>query len=146
MKQTAHNQLSTAAAIRFKRWSRKGYAAFISVQQAVTIGQLRANVSERFQIKNGAVHTSVLSQLQTVDEKENNTDECSLKNLWDTINEFRLLLASLFVQVNIQQIESAHAYTLIQLKYSEKAGSSVYGLELPAFLRLYPNEFKYLTE
>ncbi len=142
MKQTAHSQLSTAAAIRFKRWSRKGYAAFISVQRAVTIGQLRANVSERFQIKNGTVHTSVLSRLQTVEEKGNDTEECSLKNLWDTINEFRLLIALLFVQANIQQIESALVYTLIQLKYSEKAGSSVYGLELPAFLRLYPNEFK----
>lgn len=142
MKQTAHSQLSTAAAIRFKRWSRKGYAAFISVQRAVTIGQLRANVSERFQIKNGTVHTSVLSRLQTVDENGNDTEECSLKNLWDTINEFRLLIALLFVQANIQQIESALVYTLIQLKYSEKAGSSVYGLELPAFLRLYPNEFK----
>lgn len=141
MKQTAHSQLSTAAAIRFKRWSRKGYAAFISVQRAVTIGQLRANVSERFQIKNGTVHTSVLSRLQTVDEKGNDTEECSLKDLWDTINEFRLLIALLFVQANIQQIESALVYTFIQLKYSEKAGSSVYGLELPAFLRLYPNEF-----
>lgn len=141
MKQTAHSQLSTAAAIRFKRWSRKGYAAFISVQRAVTIGQLRANVSERFQIKNGTVHTSVLSRLQTVEEKGNDTEECSLKDLWDTINEFRLLIALLFVQANIQQIESALIYTLIQLKYSEKAGSSVYGLELSAFLRLYPNEF-----
>lgn len=141
MKQTAHSQLSTAAAIRFKRWSRKGYAAFISVQRAVTIGQLRANVSERFQIKNGTVHTSVLSRLQTVEEKGNDTEECSLKDLWDTINEFRLLIALLFVQANIQQIESALVYTLIQLKYSEKAGSSVYGLELSAFLRLYPNEF-----
>lgn len=122
MKQTAHSQLSTAAAIRFKRWSRKGYAAFISVQRAVTIGQLRANVSERFQIKNGTVHTSVLSRLQTVEEKGNDTEECSLKNLWDTINEFRLLIALLFVQANIQQIESALVYTLIQLKYSEKSG------------------------
>lgn len=122
MKQTAHSQLSTAAAIRFKRWSRKGYAAFISVQRAVTIGQLRANVSERFQIKNGAVHTSVLSQLQTVDEKENNTDECSLKDLWDTINEFRLLIALLFVQANIRQIESAPCLYLHTIKIFRKSG------------------------
>ncbi|WP_301705341.1 hypothetical protein [uncultured Parabacteroides sp.] len=47
-------------ALRFKRWSRKGYAAFISIQHAVTIGQLSANVSERFQVKNGCIHASVL--------------------------------------------------------------------------------------
>lgn len=49
------------AALRFRRWSRKGYAAFISVQRAVTIGQLSARVSERFQAKNGSIHTSVLT-------------------------------------------------------------------------------------
>ncbi|MFQ6929221.1 MAG: hypothetical protein ACLRS8_17580 [Parabacteroides merdae] len=41
-------------ALRFRRWSRKRYAAFISIQHAVTIGQLSANVSERFQAKNGS--------------------------------------------------------------------------------------------
>lgn len=46
--------------LRFRRWSRKGYAAFISLQRAVTIGQLSTNVSERFQIKNQSLHTSVL--------------------------------------------------------------------------------------
>lgn len=56
-KQYAHKPV----AIRFRRWSRKGYAAFISVQRAVTIGQLAAHVSERFQVKNGSNHTSVLS-------------------------------------------------------------------------------------
>ena len=45
-------------ALRFRRWSRKRYAAFISIQHAVTIGQLSANVSERFQAKNGSVHCS----------------------------------------------------------------------------------------
>ena len=48
-------------ALRFRRWSRKRYAAFVSIQRAVTIGQLSANVSERFQTKNGSVHTSVLT-------------------------------------------------------------------------------------
>ena len=43
--------------LRFKRWSRKRYAAFISVQRAVTIGQLSANVSERFQTKQTSLHS-----------------------------------------------------------------------------------------
>lgn len=62
-------------ALRFRRWSRKRYAAFISVQHAVTIGQLSANVSERFQAKNGSIHTSVLAFDKTdegdVEEEEN---------------------------------------------------------------------------
>ena len=62
-------------ALRFRRWSRKRYAAFISIQHAVTIGQLSANVSERFQAKNGSVHTSVLTFDKVNDgeteEKEN---------------------------------------------------------------------------
>ena len=45
---------------RFKRWSRKGYAAFFSLGRAVTIGQLSSNVAERFQVKNGSNHSSVL--------------------------------------------------------------------------------------
>lgn len=69
-------------ALRFRRWSRKRYAAFISIQHAVTIGQLSANVSERFQAKNGSVHTSVLTFDKVNDgeteEKENTSHpDCS---------------------------------------------------------------------
>lgn len=44
------------SALRFRRWSRKAYAAFISVNHVVTIGQLATYVSERFQIKNLSLH------------------------------------------------------------------------------------------
>ena len=68
-------------ALRFRRWSRKRYAAFISIQHAVTIGQLSANVSERFQAKNGSVHTSVLTFDKVNDgeteEKENTVQKTS---------------------------------------------------------------------
>lgn len=33
--------------LRFRQWSRKGYAAFASLGQCVTIGQLRKNITER---------------------------------------------------------------------------------------------------
>lgn len=33
--------------VRFRHWSRKGYAAFASLGQCVTIGQLRKNVTEQ---------------------------------------------------------------------------------------------------
>lgn len=45
-------------ALRFRRWSRKGYAAFVSVQHTVTIGQLSAHVAERLQTKSRSIHTS----------------------------------------------------------------------------------------
>lgn len=41
---------------RFRRWCRKGYAAFASLRRAVTIGRLAAHVSERFQTKNNTLH------------------------------------------------------------------------------------------
>lgn len=54
-------------AIRFRRWSRKGYAAFVSVQHIVTIGQLATNVSERIQTKYCSIHASILSSDLTND-------------------------------------------------------------------------------
>ena len=41
---------------RFRRWCRKGYAAFASLKRVVTIGCLAAHVSERFQTKYNALH------------------------------------------------------------------------------------------
>lgn len=40
-------------ALRFRRWSRKGYAAFVSRQRACTMGTLRCHIVERLQQKNG---------------------------------------------------------------------------------------------
>ncbi|MCC8170963.1 MAG: hypothetical protein LIP00_04075 [Parabacteroides sp.] len=40
-------------ALRFRRWSRKRYAAFISRQRACTMGTLRCHIVERLQRKNG---------------------------------------------------------------------------------------------
>lgn len=69
MKQFAIKQAQPT--LRFRRWSRKGYAAFVSLQRSVTIGQLSTRVSERFQMKNQALHTYVLPGCsQTVAEGE----------------------------------------------------------------------------
>lgn len=40
-------------ALRFRRWSRKRYAAFASRQRACTMGTLRCHIVERLQRKNG---------------------------------------------------------------------------------------------
>lgn len=42
--------------LRFRKWSRKAYAAFISIHHTVNIGQLATHVSERFQAKNLSLH------------------------------------------------------------------------------------------
>lgn len=55
-------------ALRFKRWSRKKYAAFISRQRAVTMGTLRCNIIERLQHKNSRVLNN--SVLLLPEEKE----------------------------------------------------------------------------
>ena len=55
-------------ALRFKRWSRKGYAAFVSVQRAVTIGHLSAGVAERSLTKSNTLQASVLTPFK--DDKE----------------------------------------------------------------------------
>lgn len=38
--------------LRFRRWSRKAYAVFVSIQRAVTIGALQVHLVERLQNKN----------------------------------------------------------------------------------------------
>lgn len=68
MKQPSLQPMSSA--LRFRRWSRKGYAAFISLRRAVTIGQLSTSVSERFQAKNLALHTRLLSGPAETDGEE----------------------------------------------------------------------------
>lgn len=37
----------TRTTLRFRHWTRKGYAVFASLGQCVTIGQLRKNITER---------------------------------------------------------------------------------------------------
>ncbi|MDO4789359.1 MAG: hypothetical protein Q3998_00125 [Porphyromonas sp.] len=46
-----HNRGSKA--LRFRRWSRKAYAVFMSVGRVVTIGTLRSPVAERLLMKSG---------------------------------------------------------------------------------------------
>lgn len=47
--------------LRFRRWSRKAYAAFISIQRAVTMGCLSCHVVERLQNKNYSVAVTTAS-------------------------------------------------------------------------------------
>ena len=60
--------------LRFKRWSRKGYAAFISIQRTVTIGQLSTSLAERFQKKNISLHNIISSISGICQEKTENEE------------------------------------------------------------------------
>lgn len=65
-----------SSTLRFKRWSRKGYAAFISIQRSVTIGQLKSSLTERFQKKNISLHnviSSIWNNNHEIDEKEDDS-------------------------------------------------------------------------
>lgn len=55
-----------SGALRFRRWSRKAYAAFVSIQRTVTIGQLSANVANRILAKNDSLHASVSSIVKRI--------------------------------------------------------------------------------
>lgn len=63
---------------RFRRWCRKGYAAFASLSRAVTIGCLAAHVSERFQTKYATLHRSGLpatTDRSAIDEETADTSQ-----------------------------------------------------------------------
>lgn len=60
--------------LRFCRWSRKGYAAFISIHRQVTIGRLAAALVERFHLKQQTLH-GTLALTNDICLAEGNTDK-----------------------------------------------------------------------
>lgn len=58
---TTNPQQPTAAPLRFRRWSRKGYAAFASMGRQVTIGCLRKNVADSSLRKQDSAQTGTTS-------------------------------------------------------------------------------------
>lgn len=118
---------------RFRRWSRKGYAAFFSLSRAVTIGQLSSNVSERFQTKNGAVHSSVLFTDQSnPEDKERSMEVLQGESYAEALSRLSLVLLWLFtIQTTKQTVAAASsAYTYILYP---KAGSFSSYWDFPLF-------------
>lgn len=110
------------AALRFRRWSRKAYAAFISIQRAVTIGHLSFSVADRFQKKNQSLHTGfgtlLDGSLETDQEEE---QEHAVGNEWSLALSSGLFAAMLPLQVSN---EIAHpAYRVALYNYVRKAVS-----------------------
>ena len=104
-------------------------------QHAVTIGQLSANVSERFQAKNGSVHTSVLTFDKVNDgeteEKENTSHPDCSKDI-----TLSLLLQAL-CPVQIANRPAASYAHIIKDNISEIAEGPSYKLKAFRDFRLY---------
>lgn len=98
-------------ALRFKRWSRKGYAAFVSVKRAVTIGQLSAGISERSLVKGGSIHTSVLVSGKRGEKDEEEKMASSSDSSGGSPLMFLLLETILPLQTAGQPAEGVCAYT-----------------------------------
>lgn len=114
-----------STALRFKRWSRKKYAAFISIQRAVTIGQLSSNVSERFQTKNGSIHSSVLFADQTVKEEKEDASELFPERTFAVLPWLSQVLFLLFSVQTVKQTSSADSSAYINNLYFLKRKVSV---------------------
>lgn len=102
---------------RFRRWSRKGYAAFFSLGRTVTIGQLSSNVAERFQVKNGSNHSSVVSARLDASAEDKSTELVRDESQAETMSWISLVLLLLFsVQTTKQTVaaaSSAYTYKLL---------------------------------
>lgn len=84
--------------LRFKRWSRKGYAAFMSLHCQVSIGRLAVEISNRIGKKSNLQVTdeSFLSQTTQTYEEGANLDpgegSCSELNLINSLISNRLAI------------------------------------------------------
>lgn len=123
------------SALRFKRWSRKGYAAFVSIQRAVTIGRLTANVSERFQTKHSSIHSSVLFTDSNTDENREETDVDACGNQIPQIVLIQQLNLLLSIQVATCSLASAPAYYIFQ--YISKIAEGFSRILKPSAIFLY---------
>lgn len=80
--------IGNRSVLRFRRWSRKAYAAFVSFHHVVNIGQLATSVSERFQVKNLSLHGRLFASVDRIGgdellcDGESEGEEAFLSNDW----------------------------------------------------------------
>ena len=95
--------------LRFRRWSRKGYAALISLQHTVTIGQLAIALADRFQQKQLSLHTG-LNRFGGAVGREAHDRKASSVWPWEEETE-PLLWANGLLCVALQSNEEVHPAT-----------------------------------
>jgi len=77
----------TASSIRFRRWSRAGYAVFCSLARTVTIGSLAVSISDKSLQKAVGVSKRTVLTFASDDESPDHLHE--LSELDATINQIR---------------------------------------------------------
>lgn len=96
------------AVLRFRRWSRKAYAAFVSLRHVVTIGHLSSSIADSSLKKN----TSLNKGIPAATGNSFPFGESNIEQEWEEEREKQLsrILAGLFSFLNLRQtIEIAHA-------------------------------------
>lgn len=89
-----------SVSLRFRRWSRKGYAAFFSIQKAVTIGHLSSSVIKQALAKSRKSFTSK----QEGFSGENNDLESLDSTFSETKKTYENDLAALLLILTLFQI------------------------------------------
>lgn len=87
--------IPSTSIIRFRRWSRKAYAAFASIGRCVTIGCLRKNVADRSLSKQKTAGTSGYAKCSTDDAWKIKKEGISkLRQLFHPIIQIKLTVPS----------------------------------------------------
>ncbi|WP_297906654.1 hypothetical protein [uncultured Parabacteroides sp.] len=110
-------------ALRFRRWSRKAYAAFISVQRAVTIGQLSFSVADRFEKKNQSLHTAIGTFMDGFFKVDKEEKENTGEDKWSLATSYGLFVALFPVLASNEIAHPAHRVAHYTLYNIAKAGS-----------------------
>lgn len=124
-------------ALRFRRWSRKAYAAFVSVSRTVTIGQLSTSVADRLQKKHLSLHSGAdlsIAGFMPDDDRERGESECT-ESLISFVEGFEALLCPIRVSGEIAHKASYEAdYTLYYIE-NRKGGRYPAGCLPPFYLQ-----------
>ncbi|MCC8142784.1 MAG: hypothetical protein LUD02_09040 [Tannerellaceae bacterium] len=96
--------LSGMVTFRFRRWSRKGYAAFISIHRSVSIGQLACHLAERFYAKSTATQTGLTLRYPAGEADEE--EKASLLPVVNSVSSLLLLILSTLLLPQVAEVAS----------------------------------------
>ena len=124
-------------ALRFRRWSRKAYAAFVSVSRIVTTGQLSTSVADRLQKKHLSLHSGAgLSIAGFMPDDDREREEAKRAgSLISFVEGFEALLCPIRVSGESVHMASYEAdYTLYYIE-NRKGGRYPAGCLPPFYLQ-----------
>lgn len=112
----------------------EGVCCILQSGQAVTIGQLSSNVAERFQIKNGSNHSSVLLTGQIgAEEAKKETELLQEQSCAEAISWLSQMLLLLFSLQTVKQTSAAVRLPTLLYVYILKREVSDYAEDFPLF-------------